>query len=68
MGGVLTVESIADIVADVDLVDHLISVLLHSCSEDHDLVVLGHRFNKLDAAWPHQEKTFLPILITHKKV
>ena len=62
--GVLPVESVFDVLAHVDLVNDLVSVLLHRRSEDHDLVVLGHRLNELDAARPHKEIAFISVLKT----
>lgn len=59
---VLSVQSVFDVVAHVDLIDHLVCVLLQGCSEDDDLVVLRQRFNELHAARSHQEETVILIL------
>ena len=60
----LPVQSVFDVLAHVDLVNDLVSVLLHRRSEDYDLIVLGHRLNELDAARPHKEKAFVAVLQT----
>ena len=49
----LTVEPQLDIVVHVDLVDDLIGIFLEGGRENDDLVVLGHEFNKLNAARSH---------------
>ena len=61
----LSIEPILNVVANVNLIDDLISILLQSCCEDDDLVVAGHSLNKLDAARSHEEKAV--ILILNKK-
>ena len=62
LAGVLPVQSVLDVVADVDLVDHLVCVLLQGRREDHYLVVLCHRFYELDAARSHEEETIVLVL------
>lgn len=52
----LPVQSILDVVADVDLVNHLVSILLQSSGEDYNLVVLGHLLDELDATWSYKEE------------
>lgn len=56
MTRVLSIQTVLDVVPDVDLVNDLICVLLQRCSEDHDLVVLGHGLDELDATRSHEEK------------
>lgn len=49
--GVLSIETVLDVVACVDLVDYLICVLLHCCCKDDDFVVFSHCFDELNTAW-----------------
>ena len=49
----LAIESVLDVVANVDLVNHLVSILLKSRSKDDDLVVFGHRLDELHTARPY---------------
>ena len=58
----LSVKAVLDVVAYIDLVDHLVSVFLKGRCEDHDLIVLGHRLNELDAARSHEEKAVVLVL------
>ena len=53
--GVLSVQSVLDVVCRIDLVDDLISVVLEGCREDHQLVELGHQLDEIHTAWSHQE-------------
>ena len=57
----LSVESVLDVVAYVDLIDDLVSVLLQRGCEDHNLIVLRHRLDKLHAARSHQEEAIVLI-------
>jgi hypothetical protein len=59
---VLPVQSVPDVVTHVDLVNNLVSILLQRRREDHDLVVLRHRLNELNAAGSHQEEAIVLIL------
>ena len=58
----LAIESVLDVVANVDLVNHLVSILLKSRREDDDLVVFGHRLDELHTARPYQEETVILVL------
>ena len=51
-----------DVVADVNLVYHLICVFLQCCREYHDLVVLGHVGDELDAAGSDKEEAVLAVV------
>lgn len=62
MTRVLSIQTVLDVVPDVDLVNDLICVLLQCCSEDHDLVVLGHGLDELDATRSHEEKAVVLVL------
>ena len=55
----LSVESVLDVISDIDLVDDLVSILLQSSSENHDLIVLCHSFNKLNTARSDQEEAIV---------
>ena len=57
----LSIKSILDVLTYVDLVDNLIGILLESCSENDNLVVLSHCLNKLDATRTYKEETFRAI-------
>ena len=59
---VLTIESVFDVVTDIDLIDNLIGILLQRCSKDDDLIVARHRFNELHAARSDQEEAVVLIL------
>jgi len=59
---VLPVESVFNVVANVDLVDDLVGVLLQSRSEDHDFVVSSHRFDELHAPRSHKEEAIVLVL------
>lgn len=59
---VLPIEPVFYVLAHVDLVNYLVGVLLHRRGKDHNLVVLRHRLNELDATRPHKEKAFLTVL------
>lgn len=58
----LAVQPVSYLLSNVNLVDYLVCVFLHRSCEDYDFVVFGHRFDELDAAWPHKEVTFLAVL------
>lgn len=58
----LAVQSVLNVLTNVDLVNNLIRIFLQRCSENYDFIELGHRFNELHAAWSHHEETFRPIL------
>ena len=58
----LTVESVFDVVANVDLVDDLVSVLLQGSCEDHDFIVAGHCLDELHAARSDQEEAIVLVL------
>ena len=61
----LTVQSVFDVVTDINLIDDLVGVLLQRRSEDDDLVVSCHRFDELHAARSHEEEAI--VLILRKK-
>ena len=63
---VLTVEAVLDIVADIDLVDNLVGVLLQGRCEDDDFIVSGHGLDELNTARSHQEEAIVLILDKHK--
>jgi len=54
---VLPVQSERDATLFVNLVEHPVGVILHGCSEDHNLVDFAHLFQKLVAARAHSEAT-----------
>lgn len=58
----LTVQAVLNVLTDVDLVNNLIRIFLQRCSENYDFIVLGHRFDELDAAWSDHKETLRPIL------
>ena len=62
----LTVEAVLDIVADIDLVDNLVGVLLQGRGEDDDFIVSGHGLDELNTARSHQEEAIVLILQKHK--
>lgn len=51
----LTIQSVLDILVDIDLIDDLVGIVLESCCENHDLEELGHQLDEVHAAWAHQE-------------
>lgn len=53
----LSIESGFYIVANIYLVDYLVCILLQRGCEYDDLVVLRHRFDKLNTTWSNQEIT-----------
>lgn len=57
----LSVESVLDVVADINLVNDLIGVFLQSCSEDDNLIVLRHRLDELHTARSHKEEAIVLI-------
>jgi hypothetical protein len=59
---VLAIQAVLNVLADVDLVNYLVRVLLQRGSENDDLVVLGHRLYELDAAWSHHKETLRTVL------
>ena len=53
----LPIESVLDeLVIWVELVDNPVRIVLHTCSEDHDLIVLRHLLEELEAIRPDQEE------------
>ena len=58
----LSVQSVLDIVADVDLVDDLIGVFLQGGGKNDDFVVFCHSLDKLHAARSHKEKAIVLVL------
>ena len=62
----LTIEAVLDIVADIDLVDNLIGVLLQGSCEDDNFIVSGHCLDELNTARSHQEETIVLILDKYK--
>lgn len=60
--GVLAVQAVLDVLAHIDLVNHLVCVLFERGCENHDFVILGHCFDKLNAAWPHKEVAVMHVL------
>ena len=57
----LAVESVFDVIADINLVNHLVSILLQRRSEDYNLIVLGHSFDELHATRSHKEEAIVLI-------
>lgn len=57
----LPIKSVFYVVADVNLVHNLVSILLKGCCENHYLVIFGHLFDELDTSWTNQEKAFCSI-------
>ncbi len=53
----LSVKSGFYIVSNIDLVDYLVCILLQGGCEYDDLVVLRHRFDKLNTTWSNKEIT-----------
>jgi hypothetical protein len=51
----LTIESVLDILVDIDLVDDLVGIILESCGKNDDLKELGHQLDEVHAARAHQE-------------
>ncbi len=62
MTRVLSVKSVLDIVANIDLVDDLVSVFLQGGGKNHDFVVLSHSLDELNAARSHKEKAIVLVL------
>ena len=62
----LTIESVLDVVANINLINDLVSVLLKSSSEDDNLIVLGHGLDKLDASRSHEEEAIVLVLNREK--
>ena len=58
----LSVKSVFNVVSNIDLVDYLVSILLQSCREDHNLIVLRHRLDELNASRSHKEETVVLVL------
>ena len=56
---VLSVESVGDKVIRVELVQDPVSVVLHGCCEDYQLIVLRHFFEELSSTWPDQKSSDL---------
>ena len=61
LGSMLSVQPMPDIIAHVNLVDNLISVLLQCCREDNDLIVLRHQLDELYTARADEEEAVLAI-------
>jgi len=59
---VLSVQSILNVVLNIYLVYHLISVLLQGGSENNNFVVFGHLLNELNAARAYQEEAIVTML------
>ena len=57
----LAVKPVLDVLSNINLVNDLICILLESCCEYDNLVVLCHSFDELDATWPHKEETIILI-------
>ena len=55
MRGMLTIQSVLDILVDIDLVDDLVGIVLESCGENDDLEEFGHQLDEVHAARAHQE-------------
>ncbi len=62
MTRVLSVQSVLDIVADIDLVDDLIGVFLQGGCKNDDFVVFSHSLDKLHAARSHKEEAIVLVL------
>ena len=65
---VLSVESVGDKVVRVQLVQDPVSVVLHGCCEDDQLIVLRHFFKELSSTWPDQKSSDLRLylrIVTH---
>lgn len=58
----LSVESVLDVIPNIDLVNDLICILLEGSCENHNLIVPRHCFNKLDTARSDQEETIVLVL------
>lgn len=58
----LAIESVLDILVDINLVDDLVGIVLESCGENHDLEELSHQLNEVHASWAHQEVAVASIL------
>jgi hypothetical protein len=53
--GMLAIQSVLDILVDIDLVDYLVGIVLESCGENDNLEELGHQLDEVHAARAHQE-------------
>ena len=65
---VLSVESVGDKVIRVELVQDPVSVVLHGCCEDYQLIVLRHFFEELSSTWSDQKSSNLRLylrIVTH---
>lgn len=62
MRGMLTIESVLDILVDIDLVDYLVGIVLECCGENDDLEELCHQLDKVHAARAHKEVAVASIL------
>ena len=51
----LTIQSVLDILVDIDLVDDLVGIVLESGGENDDLEELGHQLDEVHAARAHKE-------------
>jgi len=51
----LTIQSVLDILVDIDLVDDLVGIVLESCGENDNLEELGHQLDEVHAARTNQE-------------
>ena len=55
----LAIESVLDVVSDINLVNDLIGILLQRSSKDHNLIMKSHGLNELHAARSHQEEAII---------
>ena len=58
----LPVQAVLDVLAYINLVDYLVSILLQGSREYHYLIVLGHQLNELHASRSYQEEAVLAVL------
>ena len=58
----LSIKPVPYVVADVNLIDDLVGVLLQGRREDHNLVVACHCLNELNTARSHEEEAVVLIL------
>lgn len=59
---VLTVKSVFNKSLRIYLINYSISIVLHGCSKNHKLPILGQLSQKFCTAWPYKEKRILFIL------
>ena len=62
LGSVLPIKTILDILTHINLIDDLICVFLQRRCKNHNFVIFGHRFDKLDATRSNKEKAIILVL------